>query len=1200
MPWTQRQADAIESRNETLLVSAAAGSGKTAVLVERVITLILQDHIGLDQMLIVTFTNAAASEMKEKIHVRIKKALAEDVLSAADRRFLRHQLSIMGSARISTFHRFASEIIHRYYHIIDVAPQLAVADPARQELLKAEAMDELFEAMFEEENADFKLLMDCYAGVKTDQPVRELILSFCSFLDSLPDPGSFARRLQQGELTDTSLFYALAESDLQTRLTAALHAMDACEPFFLHGAEGMGLPPTELLAEKHRIDREYLQAALNGLSQRPLEETIGLLQKYTFQRMQASKAEKDSWEQIKAEVSALRDMAKEVIKKLRKEYAGFSQQLLELEKEVQLPLFAALCRLTADFDDRYRQKKLAKGLMDFSDMEHYALAILENQQVCSEYREAFRYVFIYEYQDSNMVQETLIRRVSRPDNLFMVGDVKQSIYKFRLAEPELFLTKYQEMKAEKREGRVIDLNANFRSKASVIALVNRLFQVIMNRQTCAMDYDEDAALLEGMPYTGPLSYEPQLYLIDSTRQTEPGKETAEDALPADEESFKEEPDGEEASSAIEELKAAELEALQAAGIIRSYLGRPIYDSKKQSERPLSYRDMVILMPVVKGKGEIFYKALAAAGIPVYLERTEGYFDTLEVQVFLNLLRLINNSRNDLALISVLHFPAFGFSADQLAAIRLFAMQEGLRAREPFSRAFLLYGEKGSDEALRQRCRQFTERIAAWKKEAAYRTLGDFVWMLLCESGILDCCLALPGGIQRQANLRALADKAESYEAESALGLYGFITYIESIKDKVSLGEAEIFSEEADAVRIMTIHKSKGLEFPFVLVTGLAAQFADHGTPPDLVCHKQLGAGMLLVNPKTSLKNRPFIYRLIRRQQKKEELAERIRLLYVAATRAKDILIFSACKHKAAAYWNGLSVADERGTFADSYLALLYSAFAGQKTFHLIDRSRLAQAVSQQAAEDPFKEALQKGFCIDENAMPISQEELRQRLAFEIPCGDAENAKTKYSVSQLAELSLLDGNDTAAVPDFKDSFRAPSFIDPKERLDSAARGTAYHTVMEHLPFTSEGKSPGEIRVFMEQLCASGILTEPQLHAVDPGKIAAFFTSPIGRRVCASSRVLKEAPFTLQKEFRGRRILVQGTLDCCFIEDGCWILVDYKSNYVDPAREKEAMEHLQRTYRPQLAEYRYALQTITGIPVKEAVLYLFGPEKELVIK
>jgi len=1183
MAWTSRQQDAIDSRNETLLVSAAAGSGKTSVLVERVLGLILKDHISLENMLIVTFTNAAASEMKEKIQKRIRRELKGGGLAQDEAAFLRHQLSVMGSCNISTFHSFAIEVIRRYYYVIGVQPDLAVSDESRTAIFMEEAMDEMFEDRFASEDPDLKYFLDCYATSKKDDQAKEMILEFRRFLQSLPDPKKWSDDLCSGALLDVDAFAAMALEKAEKALRDGCLLLERAGAVLTEGPLEAGLVPAVQTAQKNAADIVMLRGLEEELSSDPssLSDVIARMESPQFQKMGAAKGEKDSWEHVKNRFNVLRDAAKKLIKDTGASLSGFSKDLVQREKEALLPVLSVLCRLTEDLDSRFSEKKLSRGLMDFSDIEHMALNILRDEKVSSEYRERFAYVFIDEYQDSNMVQEELIRRVAPEGRIFMVGDVKQSIYKFRLAEPELFLGKYKDIKAGRADGRVIDLNANFRSKAGIIDMVNALFSRIMCPESCGILYDEDAALVEGAPYEGSLIYKPKLYITEPAAEDESAEEGAED-------------------EAVRRLKSDEIEALQAVRIIREYLGKPIYDAGIGADRPLTYRDMVILMPTVKGKGETFYRALASAGIPVYLARSEGYFDTLEVSVFLDLLRLIDNSRNDLALISVLHFPSFGFSTEDLAEIRIFASGEDLAAgakkRRPYSAAFRLYAQKGRDEELRDRCRRVRDRLRLWKKKASYGPLASFVWEVLEDSGIMDLCSALPGGLQRQANLRALADKAAEFEETSAAGLYGFIDRIDAIKGKVSVGEAEVFTADAEAVRIMTIHKSKGLEFPFVLVCGMGEELLKTQHSSSLVIHKAAGAAVDLVDPGTRLRNKTFISRMIREKNRREERAEKIRQLYVAATRAKDILIFSAAGKKLASGWEktGLSSLGD-GYYEKTFLSLLYPAFGTGPTVVLSSFS--PQAAGEEQQEDGLRDALKNGFTVDPASLPRGPAQISEILDHEAP-EEGTGEKTKYSVSQLAQIQRL-GSAAQAARD-PESFRPPAFIEPVERLGAAERGTAYHTVMEHIPFTPEGKEPGDISAFIERLVSSSILTPAESRAVDPVRISEFFSSDIGRRVLASPRVMKEAPFTVKRIYEGREIMVQGTLDCCFMEDGSWVLVDYKSNYVDKSKEEDEAERLRNEYIPQLAQYRYALESITGIPVKEAVLYLFGLGKGVTVR
>ncbi|MBP5750350.1 MAG: helicase-exonuclease AddAB subunit AddA [Firmicutes bacterium] len=1209
MAWTDRQEKAITKRHKSLLVSAAAGSGKTAVLVERVIRLIRDEDVSLENMLIVTFTNAAAAEMKERIYDALNKQLSGGGLTADRQRHIRAQMTLLGRANISTFHKFALEVVHRYYHVIGVKPNLAICDETRTSILSREALDELMESRYEADDPAFRSFLDCYATSRGDDAVRNMILEFHKFLQSLPDPQKWTDSL----LADPGQFDAAYRDFAVQQAQRRVHLAQA---YFKRAADELAFLPK--LYAKNEEDLAFAASLDALLASGDLTGALNALEGHRYKTMSVTKDEKEDWEAIRESVTALREKAKDHIKKAKKYYLPFSEEKAEKEREMMLPQLGTLISLTGEFSSRYGAKKDLLGLLDFSDIEHFALRILENEEVSAEYREKFSHIFIDEYQDSNMVQETLISRIARPDNVFRVGDVKQSIYKFRLAEPELFLEKYDSFKSgEVPDSEVIDLNSNFRSKREVIDLVNLLFHSLMIRETTGMDYTDDEALVKGSSYEGPLSYAPKLYLIDTAV---PGEEEADE--PDDEEEDEEyEEDGDAQDDAgkgidqeILELKAAELEALNAVRVIREYHGKTIRDEKKETDRPLRYGDMVILLRAVRGVGEVFYQTLTEAGLPVFLERTEGYFDVVEIQVFLNLLRLIDNRSQDIPLLSVLRSPVFGFSSSDLAAIRIWAKARG-DVRTPYNRVFAMYREEGPDGPLKEKCRAFSAKRENWRRLSRHMPLGDFLWQLLTDSGYAAFASAVPAGTQRLANLRALADKAEAYEAENAGGLYGFINYIDAINSrggKVDVGQVKILSENADVVRIMTVHKSKGLEFPFVLLAGLGRKAGRNDTSK-AAFHKSFGAALRLVDPKTGLYADPLSLRIIRRKKSTEELAEEIRVLYVALTRPKDIVLMSAAVKNAQDVLEKARNLIPGDVDSNTKLVSAILPLLPESSVELISRVTAGeQQIALRQKRIDLTENLEHGFHPSADDLPVTKEEIARRLDFCYDPPQTQMEKRKYSVSQIAamereklqalpkQLTPAEGADPAEPQDMRESREAlPVFLSGEKKMDAASRGTAYHTVMEHLPFTPEGKDPDSIRSFMDSLVSRGLLTQAEYAAVDPRRIAAFFRSQIGKEAMAAQELYKEAPFTIRHDMNGRPVLVQGTIDCCFRQGDGWVLADYKSNYIDKKDLDAEMKRLRAEYLPQLALYREALEGVTGMPVKKAVLYLFGIDQEISI-
>ena len=1196
MAWTDKQEKAISARNKSLLVSAAAGSGKTAVLVERVIRLIRDEDVSLENMLIVTFTNAAAAEMKERIYDALNRQLSGGSLPPERQRHIRTQLSLLGRANISTFSSFALEVVHRYYHVIGVKPNLAVCDETRKAILSREALDELMESRYDADDPAFRSFLDCYATSRGDDNVRTMITDFHTFLQSLPDPKAWTDGLLADPGRYDREYRKFAASQAQRRIHLA-------QAYFRKASDELAFLPK--LQAKNEEDLAFAASLEGLLAHGDLTGALNALEGHRYMTMAAAKDEKEDWNAVKDGVTALRETAKKHIKFAKEHCLPFSEDQLEKEREMMLPQLRTLISLTEEFSSRYGAKKALLGVLDFSDIEHFALRILENEEVSREYREKFDHIFIDEYQDSNMVQETLISRIARPDNVFRVGDVKQSIYKFRLAEPELFLEKYRAFRSGMvPDSEVIDLNSNFRSKKEVIGLVNRLFRSLMIRETTGMEYTDDEALVKGSSYEGPLAYPPKLYLIDTAVPDEgdPAGE-AEDA-----------PEEDGIDQEILDLKAAELEALNAVRVIRGYHGKTVWDDKKQTDRPLRYGDMVVLLRAVKGVGEVFYQKLTEAGLPVFLERTEGYFDVVEIQVFLNLLRIIDNRSQDIPLLSVLRSPVFGFDSSDLAAIRIWAKDRG-EVRKPYNRVFAEYQEEGPDGPLKEKCRDFSAKLENWRRMSQHMPLGDFLWQLLTDSGYAAFASAVPAGTQRLANLRALADKAQAYETENAGGLYGFIQYIDALNSrggKVDVGQVKILSENADVVRIMTIHKSKGLEFPFVLLAGLGRRAGKSDTSR-AAFHKDFGAALRLVDPKTGLYADPLSLRVIRRKKAAEELAEEIRVLYVALTRPRDIVLMSAAVRNARNVLEKAQNAVPGDIESSTMLVNAILPLLPDGSVELVSREAAAgQQKAQQKTRIDLAEMLEHGFHPSEDDLPVTKEAIAHRLDFCYDPPQAQMEKRKYSVSQIAamereklqalskQLTPEEGQDPAEPQEIRERRDAvPMFLSAEKRMDAASRGTAYHTVMEHLPFTPEGKDPDSIRAFMDGFVSRGLLTQAEYAAVDPRRIAAFFGSQTGREAMAAQELYKEAPFTIRHDMDGRQVLVQGTIDCYFRQENGWVLVDYKSNYIDKDDLDAEMQRLRAEYLPQLALYREALEGVTGVPVKKAVLYLFGIDKEISI-
>ena len=1149
MDWTEQQKDAIKARGQNLLVSAAAGSGKTAVLTERVAKL-AEEGTDLSRMLIITFTNAAAAEMKQRISDRVP-------------------LSVLTKYSISTFNKFAIEIYKSYYHVIGMPPGLAVCDEYKQEILKSEALDEMFEELFETDNEDFREFLRSSCSAKNNDAARGMITSLYDFTRSMPDPDGWLSAVSEKCFVPEELArYAAAVSAADIDTAAKLFE----EADSLLGKDPSAMPKLRAL---NLDDASRISAICDLLKEGRVREAVQAFTGLKYNTIKAAKAEEAAYLPVKDEIKELREKAKKLVRDAMAGAAGADEVLLAKEQEILQPHVRRLCAFTADFAARYSKKKLSAGLMDFSDAEHFALRILEDEAVRAELQEKYEYIFVDEYQDSNYVQEELVRRISRGNNVFRVGDVKQSIYKFRLAEPEIFIEKYKFFKTGADPlSRVIDLNSNFRSKPEVIDLVNSVFSRVMTEDTAGMEYDEDAALVAGAPYEGPYRYQPKLCLIPRKPDED------EDATgPADE--------------TIAEMKAEELEAINAARLIKQYHGRII--NTKDGDRPLKYSDMAILLRFAKSRGEVFYEKLTEQGIPVYLERGEGYFDTPEIKVLLSLLKITDDPRQDVELLSVMHFPSQGFSSAELAEIRLFDkdrkrsfydVMRAFAAEEQLGMGLFPQDRENSRALLQEKVRAFLARLSVWHEKAAALPLGDLVWELMHESGIASYAQALPGGQQRIANLRAMADRAESYESETAGGIGGFVSYIEMIagSGKVDTGQVRLLTQADDVVRIMTVHKSKGLEFPLVILAGLGGPFRGRPDYLPLRRHRDLGISLKISDPGRGIRSTPESFRIIESRLKSEEFAENVRILYVAMTRARDILLMSAVSpdaYKLSAH-RPLYLGSGR-SFMKNYLSMVLPSVPAS-CLELVPFGQAADGPGHEAA-DSIRSGIEHGFAVDSSALPASEEELRRRIEYPYAPDPASMKKRKYSVSEILE--------EQAPPIYTAGSDDPVRLPKKPgALTGAEKGSAYHCVMEHIPFTPEGKDAESIARFIEDLRQRNILTGDEAEAVDPQRIAAFFATELARRAMVSEALFRETPFVMRTILDGREVFVQGVIDCFFEEDGEYVLLDYKSNYTDRDDPEGSKEKLRQHYLPQLSLYKEALEGISGKKVKESFLYLFS--------
>lgn len=1242
MKWTNEQNDAIKARGTDILVSAAAGSGKTAVLTERIKQMILNDGISVENMLIVTFTNAAASEMREKILKAISSAINElsemlrmpslegittknatgapsastptasspaassstvspptanasgvdaamsttptanasevdaamsttptanesgvpaapetTAASSAEKTtyldskeeirrklaYLRTQYRKAHQANISTFHSFSMSVIRKYFYLTDVEADFTICDEARGEILKGEALDELFESRFKNDNEAFTGFLRQYASLRNEDRVKSLIMNVYTFVMSMPNPFEWlddackSLETDKEKFSESKICKTVIDFVLKNAEKAVILAQQVCEltshvPSInekakgdlevisgcvqeiksfaqktIIAAEGTDASETVAAGEDADANVDITIAESDGTadvdadnanetdasSAEELWDMFSNLGSIKLSTFRAAKVDKEYYDEIKDTVSDIRKNIKEILKNILTNvapvpYAEMIRRMSATAKPAEY-----LAGLVKEFHNRFREKKLEKSMLEFNDIEHEALGILRQEEPAAEYRKKFETIFVDEYQDSSILQETLIQQISRGNNVYMVGDVKQSIYKFRLAEPEIFIDKYNsfdsykvvpfrqptasaaesqaaESNAEPKtgervaatkatasaaaseesvqsvettvesrndeffkrvdiNGRRIDLNKNFRCKGNIVRAVNGIFSNIMNRELGGIDYDENASLKKGVEYEGDLDRPVMLHIIDTTKiepklvdEIEARLADETDSKPAGEDgttdknglsgkkragnesstahSYKDEEIDEE----LAELQSKELEAKLVANLVSQRLGQKIYDSKAGAERKVGMKDIVILLRGVSGKGDIYAKALKEKGIAGYVEADDDYFRTMEIEVFMNLLRVIDNKRRDIPLLSVLRSPIFDISVGELVDIRL-AHKYG-----SYCDAVLA--------SENEKCRNALQKLKNWKVKSRYMPLDEFVWMLMSESGYYAYASALPQGDIRAANLRALVDRAAAYSESQGKGLFGFIKYVELLdKNNVKIGQSASSTGAENAVRIMTIHKSKGLEFPVVILASLGSGFRYSSRNEDAVMHKDLGIGLEYVDYESNCKSETLMQTLIKSRRREEGLAEEMRILYVAMTRAMDELVLVGGMKNPEKKFEKLEAAFETGI---SQVSVKVSSpldwiIPNIKPAGLICNIETRQSLSDEVKADDEALEILRGEL--ENGFPAFDREnelaalISERFSFVYPHESDMDTKSKFTVSGLNK--KLRGDDEPA-------------------------------------------------------------------------------------------------------------------------------------------------------------------------------------------
>jgi len=1231
MPWTKEQRRAIELSGGNVLVSAAAGSGKTKVLVQRIIEKISDPvhAIDVDRLLVVTFTNAAAAEMRE----RVGQALNEKILAVGPSRHLNRQLLLLNRATIATIHSFCLEILRQNFYLLDLDPSFQVAEENQARLIQAEAIDALLEEHYDaEDDPDFFSLLEAWGGTREDTPLKELILRLYHFACSLPEPSAWLANLAAsfsippGESLDRMPWMA----DLKEGLKLELKVIEEELVAALGLAQKPGGPAPYSLAIKSDLEAV---ADLTARCDGSWEDLYRCFSSYEPAQLKRCPPEVDK--QLKERVKKLRDGAKEKLAALQQNYFCRTPEQAARDLQAVLPWVAKMAELTSEFMERYTRAKRVRDLLDFNDLEHLTLKILRQQDSGGQYRPSvlaeelrhkYEEVLVDEYQDINEVQEAILNLVSRQEedepNLFMVGDPKQSIYRFRLAEPGLLQDKYRRYQTGSPEsaGCRVDLQKNFRSRQTVINAVNFLFRQLMCPPVGEVAYTTEAELSYGASF--PDEHDRQnpaeLVLIETKAEDSPPQNDPEEGEPSKENAAEEESD----------LTASALEARFVAGKIREMIhgGQEVYDPALDSNRLLTYRDIVVLLRATKTWANSFLEEFRAAGIPAYADVTTGYFQATEVEIMLALLKIIDNPRQDIPLAAVLRSPIGGLTAGDLAQIRLAAR------RGDYWDA--LMASSLGDGPLNERIKGFLDQLTGWRNYASKHSLSELIWLLYRETGYFEYVGALPGGTARQANLRALYDRARQYEATGFRGLFKFLRFIESLKEQGGdLGEAKSLGENEDVVRIMSIHKSKGLEFPVVFVAGLGKKFNQQDLRQDVLLHKRLGAGPEIVDLRNRVKWSSLPKLAIRHRLKLENLAEELRVLYVALTRAREKLILvGTVKDVSSSLLNWSAASGCKNWSLSAGLLLRAQGYLDWLGPALIRHRDLAGFLGPGEEPPGNSQVYDDPSCWQLTVLPPSRvtlpggdnpqnstllrlvQELKP-VAVEASHRDraAEILSWQYPWQKLAgynaKVPVSEIKERFGEPKALDEFRVfpikgdrPAFLKETTSLTAAEIGTATHLVLRHLDLKRVGEE--EIRQQVQKLELEEFLRSPEAAAVDCAMLARFFQSALGQRLIASPRVWREIPFSLKLSLKelddeaaglDEPVLVQGVVDCLFEEDGELVVVDYKTDQILP----EEVPRQSARYTGQLNLYAEAAARILRRAVKASYIFFLEPGVPMLI-
>lgn len=1127
--------------------------------------------------------------MRERVLDAIYKKLDEDL----ENEHLQRQITLLNKASICTIDSFCLEVVrNNFYELENISPNFRIADTTEIELLKQEVIEDIFEKKYEEENENFTKLINTYTSYRDDTPLKDLILKIYTYIGSSPFPEKWLNEKiemfnLQGKLEEDFAKTKWGEEllkEVEEELIDGITSLEEVAKQLSYDSE------LEKFYKTIRNDIDMMQGLKNNLHSWDKAYTINQDFKFvTWPRQKVESPKKD-------EAKIIRDDVKKKLTKVLDKILFCDSKQANQDIYDMYEILVKLEEIILEFGKEFSKRKRDKNIVDFTDIEHFALEILlkeENgeikpSQVAKRYQEKYEEIAIDEYQDSNLVQEYILKAVSRNNNIFMVGDVKQSIYKFRQAMPELFLDKYNTYKNKETKAKddnlKIQLFKNFRSRENVLDFTNLIFQDIMSNILGDIEYNQDEYLNLGASYSDiGQNLDTEINIIDLKEQDEI-EETEQEELEE------------------ERVENIELEARFVANKIKKLIESkfPVWDRKKEKYRDIEYKDIVVLLRSTANTAPIYEQEILNLEMPVFSDSSQEYLDSIEIQTIMCLLKIIDNPIQDIPLVTVLRSFIGGFTDDELVQIRLASPYEDFYTC--MQKAIV-----GVEQNLKTKIQNFLEKLEGWREEQEYLALDEFIWKLYSDTGFYNYVGLMTNGELRQANLKMLFQKAKQYESSNFKGLYNFINFIDKLKlSSGDMGAAKLIGENDNVIRIMSIHKSKGLEFPVVFLSSTGKQFNLMDLNQNVLLHQEMGIGVKYIDYDKQIQYDTLSKAAIRNKMHIETLSEEMRVLYVALTRAKEKLIITGISNDYEKEHQKISEQAERYKKNSNkinpilvkkykrYLDWIMLVYEYEKEnaqkidLKVHSKKNILEETKKENREEVDVLKVFEGRATEKSDLEKLEKEMNQKYKYQLET----TIPTKTSVTNLKQMKLekegiIGKDETIELPE-------PAFIneDKKEKLTGAQKGTLIHLCLQKLDYKQEYDLE-KIKNFLQSLCEKEIISQNELENINPYKILEFTKSEIYSECKNAKELYKERPFYINipaceiyGEDTESEILVQGIIDLYYInENDELVLVDYKTDYIEKGNENELI----KKYEKQLELYQRALEFATKKKVSKKYIY-----------